>query len=126
MADAKQNAWMERVLGVAFGSDSGGSGALAGWQRARADAVAQLRKLGRAIEAVDDPEAKPAIILIEAIVKNLTPQPSNRRAVAELNRYLSTDDIITEAEMPNGFGMKVVLREPLLRALVPLASELPE
>ena len=126
MPDAAKNEWTARVLGVAFGNDSSGGGALAAWQRARADAVAQLRKLGRAIEAVDDPEATPAIILIEAIVKNLTPAPANRRAVAELNRYLSTDDIIAEAEMPNGFGRKVVLREPLLRALVPLASELPE
>ena len=126
MADAKKNEWMGRVLGVAFGADSGGGAALAAWQHARADAVAQLRKLGRAIEAVNDPEASSAIILIEAIVKNLTSKPADRRAVAELNRYLSTDDIITEAERPNGFGMKVALREPLLRALVPLASELPD
>lgn len=127
MADPIKTAWVERVLGVSVaGQSRSGGTAIAGWKQARAEAVAQLRRLGRAIQAVEDPEADAAVILLEAIAKNLTPEPAHRRAVAELNRYLSTDDIITEAEMPNGYGIEVTLREPLLRALAPLMQELPE
>lgn len=124
MTTAQHDDWVARVLGVTFPGGGAGS-ALAGWQQARGEAVAQLRKLGRAIRANDDPEAQPAIVLIEAIVKNLTVAPADRRAVAELVRYLKTDDIIGEAESKNGFGIDVSLREPLLRALAPLQAALP-
>jgi hypothetical protein len=98
--------------------------ALAQWQTARAAVVAQLGKLCNAIKATRDPQADPAIILVRAIQANLSTEPDSLRSVAELERYLRTDDIIDEAESPNGFGIRVAIREPLLGALDALKQQL--
>ena len=42
---------------------------------------------------------------------------ASQAQVAELQKYLQTDSIITDAESPNGFGIKISLRKPLLEAL---------
>lgn len=102
------------------GAETSAPAALKAWQEARATAIDALRRLDGAIRAAKDPEADKASILLQAIMKNLSPAPADARAVAELERYLSTDDIIVEAEMPNGFGIEVKLREPLLAALAGL------
>jgi hypothetical protein len=98
--------------------------ALAQWQAARGAVVAQLGKLCNAIKATRDPQANPAIILVRAIQANLSTEPDSLRSVAELERYLRTDDIIDEAESPNGFGIQVSIREPLLGALDVLKQQL--
>lgn len=92
------------------------------WQAVRTTVVEQLRKLGAAIVAAKDPEAKDAIILLQAVVKNLTPQPDTPQKVAELERYLQTDDVIAEAEAPNPFGVAIEIRTPLLAALQKLKA----
>lgn len=102
------------------GTETSTPAALKAWQDARATAIDALRRLDGAIRAAEDPEADKASILLQAIIKNLSPAPTDARAVAELERYLKTDDIITEAEMPNGFGIEVTLRAPLLAALAGL------
>lgn len=99
--------------------------ALGGWTRARTAALAQLLALEKAIRGMNDPEGDAAIILIKAIQANLTARPATRQAVAELERYITTDDIIDEAQGPNGFGLTVELRSPLLAALTGLRSALP-
>ncbi|RRS04808.1 hypothetical protein EIP75_07415 [Aquabacterium soli] len=99
--------------------------ALGGWTRARTAALAQLLALEKAIRGMNDPEGDAAIILVKAIQANLTARPATRQAVAELERYITTDDIIDEAQGPNGFGLTVELRRPLLAALTGLRSALP-
>jgi hypothetical protein len=91
--------------------------AMADWQSARNEAVGTLRKLGAAIVAAKDPESGAAQIVLEAIAKNLTEKPVTTQQVLELERYLQTDKIITEAEAPNPFGVTIVIRTPLLNAL---------
>lgn len=98
--------------------------ALNGWKTARAAAVAQLKALAAAIAAAKDPETKDAIILVQAIIKNMTEEPKTAQQVAELDRYLRTDDILVEAEEPNPFGVTVNFRGPLLTALEPLKAAL--
>jgi len=98
--------------------------AMAVWQKARAAAIDQLRGLGAAIKAAKDPEADQALIVLEAIVKNLTETPATAQMVKELERYIETDDIVTEAELPNPFGPALSLRAPLLEALAPLKAGL--
>lgn len=98
-------------------ADTGKAGALAAWSAAREKAIAQLKAIGQAIVAEKHPEARNAAILIQAIVKNLTPSPDTRQAVTELMRYLKTDDIIDDIQSPNPFGINVNIREPLLAAL---------
>lgn len=101
-----------------------GKAALATWQAARAPVVDQLKKLGAAIAASKDAEAKRAIIMLQAIIKNLTAAPDTRQSVLELERYLATDDIVVDVESPNPFGVEIKVRQPLLDALAPLKAEL--
>jgi len=96
--------------------------ALAAWQAERATVVAALKQLETAIRGMRDPEGDAAIILVKAIQANLTVAPSTPQAVSELDRYLRTDDILDEAEGPNGFGIAIRIREPLLKALAGLRA----
>lgn len=99
--------------------------ALAAWTQARTAVLAQLLALEKAIRGMKDPEGDAAIILVKAIQANLTARPDSRQAVAELERYISTDDIIDEAQGPNGFGLTVEIRTPLLAALSKVRAALP-
>jgi hypothetical protein len=96
---------------------------MAGWQAARGVALASLKVLEGAFRKMKEPETDRAIILLRAIQANLTEAPTTPAQVTELENYLTTDRIIQEAEMPNGFGFKVALREPLLAALARLRRE---
>jgi hypothetical protein len=106
---------------------SGGdrSAALAAWQAARNQVMGGLKQLENKIRAMNDPEGDPAIILLRAIQANLPANPSTLQQAAELERYLNADSIITDAESPNGFGIKIEIRKPLLAALGKLKSQMP-
>ena len=93
---------------------------MAEWQAARATALATLKALEAEVRQMEVEEGPEAVILLRAIQANLTAQPETPQQVAELQRYLETDDIIAEAEEPNGFGITVSLRAPLLAALAGL------
>jgi hypothetical protein len=99
--------------------------ALEQWTAARGKVINDLKALEKAIREMKDPDGDEAIILVKAIQANLTARPENAKAVQELERYISTDEIITEAEEPNGFGLKIAIRGPLLPALAALRSALP-
>ena len=135
---AARDAWVLSAFGIdmrqaapaAKGADgasgaaktSGNGAAMAGWKAARAKAVTSLNALAAAVGKLDYVDAPEAVILLRSIASNLTAEPSTPQQVAELRRYLETDDVIEEAEEPNGFGMQIVLREPLLAALAGLES----
>lgn len=131
MANDRQRAWVGRVLGLQFSREEAPPGnidldiALQAWQTARTGVVTQLRGLSKEIDATGDPESVPAIILLQAIIKNLTPKPSTLRSVDELERYLTTDSIIEEAEGPNGLGIDVAIKAPLLPVLKTLRESMP-
>jgi hypothetical protein len=105
-------------------STNGAAPAMQAWKTARAAALEQLKQLTAAVKGSGDPEADAAIILLRAIQANLTAEPDTPQKIAELERYLQTDDIITEAEAPNGFGLRVELKAPLLASLRQLASSM--
>ncbi len=105
------------------GAKPGGPNGIAGWQAARGTALASLKALEGAFRKMKEPETDRAIILLRAIQANLTEAPTTPAQVKELETYLSSDRIIQEAEMPNGFGFKVELRRPLLAALAGLRGE---
>ncbi len=96
----------------------GSSPALAVWQTARTAAIASLNSLLDAInKASTHAERDAAIILLRAIRGNLTEVPDTPRKIAELEAYLTANDIVEAAETPNVFGIKVELRAPLMAAL---------
>jgi len=117
MATSEQKTWVERAFGIALSAANPG---LVVWRQERAAANTRLRSLATAIGGSGDPEARDAIILLQAIIKNLTAEPTSAAQVAELKRWLETDDILEDAEAPNPFGIEVAVRAPLLAALAGL------
>ena len=121
----KKAAWVLAVLGIDIGrttiSDSAAklspADAMAGWKAARAKAITSLKTLEGAIAKAGLVDSTKAIILIKAICANLSEEPATPQQIAELQRYLEDDDIIEEAESPNGYGIQISLRDPLLDAL---------
>jgi hypothetical protein len=97
---------------------------LAAWKAARAAALATLKQLEKAYRGFDHPDADEGIILLRAIQANLTPEPATKQQVDELENYIAGDDILVEAEEPNGFGIAVKLREPLLAALASVRASM--
>lgn len=127
--DAKRarDSWLSKVLGFDAPGRAAGGGlkaAQAQWAQSRGDVLGQLQALEKAIRAMEHPQGDPAIILVRAISANLTASLADKRSVAELRRYLETDSIIDDAELPNGFGIEVSIRAPLTQALDALDREL--
>jgi hypothetical protein len=132
MAGEEKKAWVERVLGFKFAAKAADApapldptAALKKWSAARSKVVSDLVTLGKAIAKSNDPERAEAIILLQAIGKNLTAEPKSLQSVNELERYLTSDTIVEDAERPNGYRVKIAIRRPLLAALAALRSALP-
>ena len=91
---------------------------LAAWKAARETVVKRLRRIADKINATGDADAPAVVIELLSIVKNLTSKPATPQQVAELDRYLRTDDVITDAEevIPPDFYTPEI-RKPLLAAL---------
>ena len=73
---------------------------------------------------MDDPEGDAAIKLVEKIHANLNVSPATLQQAAALERYLKTESAIADAEAPNGLGVTVNIRKPLLEARDKLKSHL--
>lgn len=114
VSDKKMH-WLREVLGVELRPPVGDG--MAEWKRVRAQAVADLHAVASAAGKLDFPDAPEAVILLRSIAANLTEEPGTARQRAELRNYLTNDDLIDEAEEPNGFGIAITLRKPLLAAL---------
>jgi hypothetical protein len=122
------DAWVLRFLAIDPRATSGGDSlpdALARWSRERAEVLGQLKDLELAIRVMGDPLGDAAIILVRAISANLTERPDSKNRVAELRAYLTTDSIIDDAELENGFGIDVRIRAPLLPVLDALDRVVP-
>lgn len=96
--------------------------ALDEWQSARAAAIDDIEEVIEAVRETGDPDARAVEIQLRSIIANLTEAPDTPQAVAELRRWLETDDVITAAEeVPAHYG-SLDLRAPLLVALQALAA----
>lgn len=91
--------------------------ALAQWTAARSKVLFDLKGIEQGIRAMKDPDGDAAIILLKAVQANLSARPDTLQAVAELERYISTDEIVEEAEAPNGFNIQPDIRNALPKAL---------
>jgi len=121
--------WVSRVLGVAVKADrpvapASRTRAAEQWGTARGAVLATLKDLETSIRSMNDPLSDDAIILVKAIAANLTAAPQTPQQIGELKRYLQTDPIIDDAESPNGFGIEVRIRGPLMSALVAMEQSM--
>jgi hypothetical protein len=92
-------------------------GPLAAWQAARNGVLGRLRGLAAEIAASKDPDAGPALVLLNAIIKNLPASPTTPQQIAELEKYLTKDDVIADA------CLAFDVRTPLLEALAGLKAQ---
>ena len=93
--------------------------ALADWQKVRQGVVDDLRKLCGAVAKTPHPKLKEAIVMINAVIKNLTPEPATLQQVKELERYLKQDDVVADVS-----NLALDIREPLLASLNTLKPQL--
>ncbi|WKB55653.1 hypothetical protein [Eleftheria terrae] len=94
-------------------SERGGSrDAMAQWKAARAAAIASLKSVATEIAAAKHPRSANAIVEIQAVVKNLTAEPSTAQQIDELQNYLRSDEVVHDvSELADD------IRTPLLAAL---------
>lgn len=93
------------------------SDAQAAYVAARDQVLAEVRKVAAAFAATKDPLARPAIIELQSIVKNLAGVPGTPQQAAEIERYLQQDDVIAAAEQVRPPFGSLSIRRPLLKAL---------
>jgi hypothetical protein len=98
--------------------------ALAQWKKVRSEIFTNLRALGKAIAETQDPDAAEAIIKIRSLLAQIPETPDNPSTVAEVRRYLETDDIIDDIETPNPFDLKINIKAPLLPILTQITNTL--
>jgi hypothetical protein len=94
--------------------------ALAAWEAAREQVVVEIRKAAAAVAATKNVHARAALIELQSIIRQLTPRPQTPQQVAELQRYLQTDQVITDAEALPSWLATLQIRAPLLKALAAL------
>lgn len=124
-----EDEWVLQTFGLDMRAGANGDGLEAAqddWSAKRADVIKSLQALEQAIRAMKDPLSDPAIILVKSIPANLTAKPSTKQDVDELRRYLETDSVIDDAETPNGFGIPIQIKQPLLVSLSGLERALPK
>jgi hypothetical protein len=128
-----QDAWVSRVPGVDRKTNRSAATpapppsrvrAAEHRRHARESVLATLKDLETSIRSMNDPLGTDAIILVKAISHNLTVAPRTSQQIGELKRYLQTDPIIDDGESPNGFGIDVQIRAPLMAALLTLEQSM--
>lgn len=111
------DAALDEIEGLLEAREAQSRAAMAGWRAARQAAIDDIDDVIEAVRATGDPDASKVEIELKAIIANLTENPDTPQAVAELRRWLESDDVITAAEeVPPHYGA-LDLRRPLLAAL---------
>jgi hypothetical protein len=102
-------------------SASGDAGdAVTGWQAARTTAVASLKTVASRVAAARHASSAKAIVEIDDLMKKLNATPEHRQQVAELQRLLREDAVVSDiCELAED------IRSPMLRALDRLQAQLP-
>jgi hypothetical protein len=116
---------LDRVENLMQASPSSKSGAAAEWE-AKCNAVKEsLRSLQREILKAKEGNSEKAVIRLEAVVKNLASQPATQQDVDELARWIGADDVISQVDEPNPWGIAINVRGTLMPVLTAMKAELP-
>jgi hypothetical protein len=111
-----QEAWVERVLGIRRAAGGPGN-EMANWKARREAVVASLKAISAEIAAQKHPSSTKAIIEIQAVIKNLTPEPASLQQVKELQTYIDGDQVVNDVS-----ELAEDIRTPLLGALSKLSA----
>jgi hypothetical protein len=114
--------------GGGSGSGSGGSGddsgksaadAMDEWKTRRAAAVTSLKSVATKVAGAKHASSAKAIVELQAVIKNLTAEPSTLQQVKELQQWLTNDDVVNDV-----CELDQDIRTPLLGALGKLREAL--
>lgn len=106
---------VERLLGGGDPVDE----ALGQWKAQRTLAVGRLKAVAAKIASAKHASSAKAIIEIQAVMKNLTAEPSTLQQVEELRRYLNADDVVQDV-----CELAEDIRTPLMQVLDRMKAEL--
>lgn len=98
----------------------GGVTGMVAWQKAKLETINQLRQLQAALVMTGRPEGAEIAKQLENVPTGLQIHPDSEETLKALEIYVATDDTITKADLPNPWGIKVSIREPLMKALADL------
>jgi hypothetical protein len=93
---------------------------MVGWQKAKIEAINKIRQLQTALVKTKRPRSVEVAKLLESVPRGLQIHPDSEENLKALETYLATDEILTKVEAPNPWGIKIVIREPLMKALAGL------
>jgi hypothetical protein len=93
---------------------------MVGWQKAKIDTIHQIRQLQTALVKTKRPEALEIAKILESVPAGLEIHPDSEDNRQALEKFITTDDIISKVEMSNPWGIRIIIREPLLKALAGL------
>lgn len=106
--------------GAPLPTGSGGKDkAMASWKTSRAAAVSSLKGVATQVAEAKHASSAKAIIELQAVIKNLTPEPATLAQVTELQRWLESDDVVSDV-----CELSEDIRTPLLGALTELRTAL--
>jgi len=89
------------------------------WKARRAAAVTSLKSVATQVANAKHASSAKAIIELQAVIKNLTAEPSTLQQVSELQRWLADDDVVNDV-----CELAEDIRTPLLGALGQLRTAL--
>jgi len=92
---------------------------LAGWKAARNASITSLKAVAGKIAAAKHASSAPAIIELQAVIKNLTAEPSTLQQVTELQKWLGDDEVVADV-----CELAEDVRTPLLASLKHLHDQL--
>jgi hypothetical protein len=96
----------------AGGGEAARAQALEAWKTRRAAAVSSLKAVATQVAAAKHASSAKAVIELQAVIKNLTPEPASLQQVKDLQRWLADDDVVTDV-----CELAEDIRTPLLGAL---------
>lgn len=89
------------------------------WDQVRTDVVTHLKSLAKQIAEAKHPQSASAIIELKAVISQIAGTPSDLQQVAEMQRYLVDDDVVSDvSELADD------IRTPLMDALEDLKAQL--
>jgi len=115
---------LESLLEAPAETDGKAAAELQQWQAAYIEVRNQVRKLQAVIVQAKDTNSNKAVLQLESIVKNLASQPTTQQDVAELERWISDDELIAMIASPNPLGLEVKIADRLLPVLSALKPHL--
>lgn len=95
------------------------------WNAARATAIKQIRALQAELLQLRHPDSIAVAKMLEEVPARLKTELTSRQAVEELEKYVREEELITHADSPNPWGVKVDIRGALLSTLGVVKAQFP-